>query len=301
MRRTKTMAWAGVPSTSSWWVCWWGRPADIGHGPRCRVAAGREPARRRGATEAAAGSGRGTPRIHRRGGGNSKLRPCGHVGGPPEPVPVVSGSGSRPGIHRRHCTRRASLAALAVSFAVQLLVIGVFADGDNLTVNVVIALLGIATSCTVGLPSRERREHPMALRSQEVAKAVTAERLRIARELHDMVARSMGIVAVQAGVGSRVIHPARGDPRGPARHRGDLQGDPVGSSAHADVAPSGRPGCDRTGAVTARTFAGAGARRTAGGSDLGCGGTRRRAPQRGAASFAYRHHKQGTKPRHVVG
>ncbi|MEH0589993.1 sensor histidine kinase, partial [Streptomyces sp. B21-106] len=49
------------------------------------------------------------------------------------------------------------------------------------------------------------REHAAALRSQEVAEAVTTERLRIARELHDMVAHSIGIIAIQAGVGSRVI------------------------------------------------------------------------------------------------
>ncbi|MEU4356793.1 sensor histidine kinase [Streptomyces virginiae] len=103
------------------------------------------------------------------------------------------------------CSRRASLAAVAVSFVVQLLVIGVFAHGDNLTVNVVIALLAMAASCTVGLLSRERREHAVALRAQEVAEAVTAERLRTARELHDMVAHSIGIIAIQAGVGSRVI------------------------------------------------------------------------------------------------
>ncbi|MFE1904124.1 sensor histidine kinase [Streptomyces gardneri] len=101
--------------------------------------------------------------------------------------------------------RRASVVAVAVSLAVQLLVIGVFAHGDNLTVNVVIALLATAASCTVGLLSRERREHAAALRSQEVAEAVTAERLRIARELHDMVAHSIGIIAIQAGVGGRVI------------------------------------------------------------------------------------------------
>ncbi|MGN5392498.1 sensor histidine kinase [Streptomyces sp. JL7001] len=103
------------------------------------------------------------------------------------------------------CARWASIVAVAVSCAVQILVIGVFAHGDNLTVNGVIALLAMAASCMAGLLSRERREHAVALRSQEVAEAVTAERLRIARELHDMVAHSIGIIAIQAGVGSRVI------------------------------------------------------------------------------------------------
>lgn len=103
------------------------------------------------------------------------------------------------------CVRRASVVAVAVSFTVQLFVVGVFAHGDNLIVNGVIALLAMAASCMAGLLSRERREHSMALRSHEVAEAVTAERLRIARDLHDMVAHSIGIIAIQAGVGSRVI------------------------------------------------------------------------------------------------
>lgn len=103
------------------------------------------------------------------------------------------------------CTRRDRIVSVAASFTVQFVVIGVFAHGDNLTVNGVIALLTMAASCTVGLLSRERREHAVALRSQQVAEAVTAERLRIARDLHDMVAHSIGIIAIQAGVGSRVI------------------------------------------------------------------------------------------------
>ncbi|MFE2581630.1 sensor histidine kinase [Streptomyces sp. NPDC059378] len=103
------------------------------------------------------------------------------------------------------CERRASIAAVAVSFAVQLLVIAGFSHGDGLAVNEVIAVLALAASCLAGLLSRERREHAVALRAQEVAEAVVAERLRIARELHDMVAHGIGIVAIQAGVGSRVI------------------------------------------------------------------------------------------------
>ncbi|MFD7088465.1 sensor histidine kinase [Streptomyces sp. NPDC059883] len=103
------------------------------------------------------------------------------------------------------CARRVSIAAVAGSLVVQFLIIGGFSHGDGVTVNVVIALLAMAAACTGGLLSRERREHVVALRSQEVAEAVIAERLRIARELHDMVAHSIGIIAIQAGAASHVI------------------------------------------------------------------------------------------------
>jgi signal transduction histidine kinase len=99
------------------------------------------------------------------------------------------------------------VATVAVTLwtVLQMLTIVGFTHGpDGLFVGL-IALLVTATCCMIGLLIRERREHTVALRSQEVAKAVTAERLRIARELHDMVAHSIGIIAIQAGVGSRVI------------------------------------------------------------------------------------------------
>ncbi|MFI5771068.1 sensor histidine kinase [Streptomyces sp. NPDC051658] len=102
-------------------------------------------------------------------------------------------------------TRRVSVIAVSVSLVVQLLLIGGFAHGNNVAVNAVIAILAMSASCMIGLLSRERREHASELRAQEVAEAVTAERLRIARELHDMIAHSIGIIAIQAGMGSRVI------------------------------------------------------------------------------------------------
>ncbi len=46
----------------------------------------------------------------------------------------------------------------------------------------------------------------MSTNSDRVRAAVTEERLRIARELHDVVAHSMSLIAVQAGVGAHVIH-----------------------------------------------------------------------------------------------
>jgi signal transduction histidine kinase len=45
------------------------------------------------------------------------------------------------------------------------------------------------------------------------AKATMAERLRIARELHDIVAHSIGIIAIQAGSGRRVFDASPGEAR----------------------------------------------------------------------------------------
>ncbi|MFC9259174.1 sensor histidine kinase [Streptomyces hydrogenans] len=105
--------------------------------------------------------------------------------------------------------RRASVLAAAGSFFVQFLMIGGFTHGSDMIGNVLITVLAMAAACTAGQLSRERRQHAVALRTQEVSEAVVAERLRIARELHDMVAHSIGIIAIQAGAGSRVIrtHP----------------------------------------------------------------------------------------------
>ncbi|WP_173096913.1 sensor histidine kinase [Actinomadura verrucosospora] len=67
------------------------------------------------------------------------------------------------------------------------------------------AVLAMAVTWMAGDSIRVRRAHAEALREQATAQAVSAERLRIARELHDMVAHSIGIIAIQAGVGGRVI------------------------------------------------------------------------------------------------
>lgn len=68
---------------------------------------------------------------------------------------------------------------------------------------------GLASTVVIawltGHTIRQDRAHADTVRAQATRQAVTAERLRIARELHDMVAHNIGIITIQAGVGSRVM------------------------------------------------------------------------------------------------
>ena len=73
------------------------------------------------------------------------------------------------------------------------------------TSQVVTATLSTIIAWLIGYLIRQGHAHADALRSQAELQAVTAERLRIARELHDMVAHSIGVIAIQAGTGRRVI------------------------------------------------------------------------------------------------
>ncbi|MER6567179.1 histidine kinase [Streptomyces sp. NPDC001093] len=66
-------------------------------------------------------------------------------------------------------------------------------------------VLAAVIAWLVGRSIRQSREHTEVLSAQLAAQAVTAERLRIAREMHDTVAHSIGIVALQAGAARRVI------------------------------------------------------------------------------------------------
>jgi signal transduction histidine kinase len=61
------------------------------------------------------------------------------------------------------------------------------------------------TTWTFGYSVRQRRLYVVRLQHQAASSAVAEERLRIARELHDVVAHSMSVIAVQAGYGQYVM------------------------------------------------------------------------------------------------
>jgi signal transduction histidine kinase len=71
---------------------------------------------------------------------------------------------------------------------------------------VLAAAVTTAIAWLIGQSIRQNRLHAETLHAQAEGAAVTAERLRLARELHDMVAHSIGVIAIQAGAGRRVIN-----------------------------------------------------------------------------------------------
>ncbi|MFI7689722.1 sensor histidine kinase [Nonomuraea sp. NPDC049655] len=109
-------------------------------------------------------------------------------------------------------TRRRGLVAAAATLIVQqavwhgtLLAQGLRAAAPGFLALSLLLGLGVVVAWTAGTTLRQRREYGQALRAQAELQAVTADRLRIARELHDMVAHSIGVIAIQAGAGARVI------------------------------------------------------------------------------------------------
>jgi signal transduction histidine kinase len=73
------------------------------------------------------------------------------------------------------------------------------------TVNVAFTLLAQLTVWIVADSVQRRRAYSTSLRERALREALSGQRLQIARELHDIVAHAMSVVAVQAGVGSHLI------------------------------------------------------------------------------------------------
>ncbi len=104
--------------------------------------------------------------------------------------------------------RRTGVVALGMSLGVLVAWLAVRLAcgwGVGTLAGLTVALTAVV-SWLLGDASRRTREYAETLRVRAAAQAVTDERLRIAREMHDMVAHSIGIVALQAGAAARVVH-----------------------------------------------------------------------------------------------
>ena len=103
------------------------------------------------------------------------------------------------------CRRRVAVAGLAASLAllvVQGLIMSFSGRGSGPATGVALILI---IAWMIGITAQQRRSYTARVREQVATAAVTEERLRIARELHDVVAHSMTVAAVQAGFGEYVF------------------------------------------------------------------------------------------------
>lgn len=101
--------------------------------------------------------------------------------------------------------RAVSLPTVAVASAT--MVVAVAASGNDLG-TVLGNLVAFAAAWFMGDVSRraKEREAELARTREELARqAVVEERLRIARELHDIVAHALSVIAVQSGTGRMVV------------------------------------------------------------------------------------------------
>ena len=100
-------------------------------------------------------------------------------------------------------TPRASRIGIAAGLIeIGLLACAVPNPGPTTTMNVGVAALVLPFA--LGHAARSRRERAQWERETHTRQAVSDERLRIAREMHDVVAHSMSLIAVKAAVGNHL-------------------------------------------------------------------------------------------------
>ena len=112
--------------------------------------------------------------------------------------------------------RQAAVRVLIAVFATLLadgVLLNLTGGGFSPSGAIVWAALCVIIAWFTGYIVRQRRRYAVRLQDEAASKAVAEERLRIARELHDVVAHSMSVIAVQAGYGQYVIDSQPADAR----------------------------------------------------------------------------------------
>jgi signal transduction histidine kinase len=99
----------------------------------------------------------------------------------------------------------ALIAGLTVAVMAGLALVGVPAWWADAFGDVLFGVAALGGTWTVGQAVSERRAYATRTAEWLARESVTEERLRIARELHDVVAHSVGLIAVKAGVANHVM------------------------------------------------------------------------------------------------
>lgn len=108
----------------------------------------------------------------------------------------------------RHPGRQRAFTITVAVLSVAGLVLAMVSGGSAAVARVATVVLGVVAlgmAWTLGRLVRDRRLARRRAAEQLAERAVVDERLRIARELHDVVAHSIGVIAVQAGVANHVM------------------------------------------------------------------------------------------------
>ena len=114
-----------------------------------------------------------------------------------------------------HSRERVAVATLFASAVVIGVSVNLQPDGVAILATYIESEVGVGLAWLAGWNLRLRRARWAELqaraerlereREEQARRAVTEERLRIARELHDVIAHSMSVIAVQSAVGNHVI------------------------------------------------------------------------------------------------
>jgi len=78
-------------------------------------------------------------------------------------------------------------------------------DGGTGPIQLVLGLAVVGAACAAGTAVRERHEGMRRTIAEEAARAMADERLRLARDVHDVVTHSVGLIAVKASVANHVL------------------------------------------------------------------------------------------------
>lgn len=110
------------------------------------------------------------------------------------------------GTRRRRWEPTAAIGALTVGALLLAAVGGVSAEPEvgRIAETVVLGSLALGGAWTIGRAVRERRAYAARRADEAAERAVTEERLRIAREMHDVVSHTLSLIGVKAGVAVHV-------------------------------------------------------------------------------------------------